>query len=164
MELNVFFRGFGMCRERNGGSIDAVIVQPCAAGLVELLHVVEIPGRQERKERREVEEFFSVDLFQGLVELSHQVMVRVSMVVDTGEALLEQELFFTPKVHMGEVDEAFELQGDAAAVGSAKEHDAQIIQGIHQDAVLIVHGFDADDAFVTPGQQRHIYLREQGQV
>jgi hypothetical protein len=39
------------------------------------------------------------------------------------------------------------------------EAGADLIQGIHQDSVLIVHGFDADDAFVTPGQQGHSHLR-----
>jgi hypothetical protein len=111
-----------------------------------------------------VEGFFMVDLFQSHVELCQQVMVCGAMVVDSGEALSQEELFFTLKVHLGEVDETFELQADAAAVDSAKKHDPQFIQGIHEDAVLIVHGFDADDALVTPGQQRHINLREQGQV
>jgi hypothetical protein len=141
-----------------------VIVQPRAAGLVELLHVVEVPRGQEPKERWDVESFFVVDLFQSHVELCQQVVVSGAMFVDTGEALSQQELFFTLKVHLGEVDEAFELQGDAAAIDSAKKHDPQFIQGIHQDAVLIVHGFDANNAFVTPRQQGHIYLREQGQV
>ena len=97
-----------------------------------------------------------VDLFQGRVELCQQMVVCGAVFVDTREALLQQELLFALKVHLGEVDEAFELQADAAAVGSAKEHDAQFIQGVHQDAVLIVHGFDADDALVTPRQQGHI--------
>jgi hypothetical protein len=111
-----------------------------------------------------VEDFFVVDLFKRRVELCQQMMVCDSVVVDTREALLQQELLFALKVHLCEVDEAFELQVDVATVGSAQEHDAQIIQRIHEDAVLIVDGFDADDALVTPRQQRHCYLHEQGQV
>ena len=105
-----------------------------------------------------------VDLFQSRVEFCQQMLVCSPMFVDAGETLSQQKLFFTLKVHLGEVDEAFELQADVAAVGSAKKHDAQFIQRIHEDAVLIVDGFDADDALVTPRQQRHILLREQGQV
>jgi hypothetical protein len=168
MELSgvrFIFRGFGdspgAAMER---SIDAVIVQPCAAGLVEPLHVVEIPRGQEPKQGWDVESFFVVYLFQSHVKLRQQMVVCGAMLVDTGEALSEQELFFTLKVHLGEVDEAFELQGDATPVDSAKKHDPEFIQGIHQDAVLVVHGFDANNAFVTPRQQGHIYLPEQGQV
>ena len=108
--------------------------------------------------------FLVVDLLKSCVELCQQVLVCRSMVVDTREALLQQELLFALKVHLGEVDEAFELQVDVAALGSAKEHDTQFIQRIHEDAVLVVDGFDADDALVTPRQQGHIYLREQRQV
>jgi hypothetical protein len=153
-----------MCGERNGQLIDAVLVQPRAAGLVELFNMVEIPRGQEREQRWEVKDFFVVNLLQSRVEFSKQMLVCGPMVVDAGEALLQQELFFTLKVHLGEVDEAFELQADVVAVGSAKQHDAQVIQRIHEDAVLIVDGFDADDALVTPRQKRHIPLREQGQV
>ncbi len=109
-------------------------------------------------------DFFVVDLFQSHVKLCEKMLVRGPMVVDTGEALFQQKLFFTLKVHLGEVNEAFELQDDVAAVGSAKQHDAEFIQGIHENAVLIVDGSDADDALATPRQQCHIPLRDQAQV
>jgi hypothetical protein len=86
------------------------------------------------------------------------------MVVNTGKTLLEEESLFTLEVHLGEVDETFEQQGNLAAAGSMHEHDAQVIERIHEDAVLIVDGLNANNAFVTPRQQRHISLREQGQV
>ena len=133
--------GQGNFGSGKGNSIDAVLVQPRAAGLVKLLHMIQVPGRQEPKERWEVEDFFVVDLFKRRVELCQQMMVCDSVVVDTREALLQQELLFALKVHLCEVDEAFELQVDLATVGSAQEHDAQIIQRIHEDAVLIIDGF-----------------------
>ena len=86
------------------------------------------------------------------------MVVRSLVFVDLGKELLLQELFFTLKVHPGELDEAFELKAEIAAIGSADEHDAQFVQRVHQDAVLIVHGFDADDALVTPCQRAHNHL------
>ena len=44
--------------------------------------------------------------------------------VDAGEALLLQKVFFALKVHLGELDEALELQADGAAIDSVDEHDA----------------------------------------
>jgi hypothetical protein len=111
-----------------------------------------------------MEGFFVVDQFEGRVELCQQVLVCGSVLVDSRESLLQQKLLFALEVHLGEVDEAFQLKADGATVGSVKEHDAQFIQGIHEDSVLIVDGCDANDALVTPRQQRHIYLRNQGQV
>ena len=78
-----------------------------------------------------------------------------------GEAVLAKELLFTLEVHLGEFDEALELNADTAAISTANEHDPQVVECVHQDAVLVVHGFDTDDALVTPSQKRHIHLHAQ---
>ena len=153
-----------MVRGGTSRSIDAALVQPRAVGLVELLNVLKIPGRKELEQGTEMNGLIMVDLFQCGIELCQQVPVGSPMCFETGEGLLLQELFLALEVHMGEFDETFELQADGAAVATMEERDAQLIQGVHQDAVLIVHGLYADDALMAPSQQGHCILHNQGQV
>jgi hypothetical protein len=141
-----------------------VLVEPDTTWLVELLDVIEVPGGQKTKEGGNVEGFVVVDAFERGIELRYQMLVSGLMFKNRRKSLFQKEALFTLKVHPGEVDEAFEVNADAAAVGSAQQHDAQFVEGIHEDAVLVVDGLDADDALVTPCQQRHKFLREQGQV
>jgi hypothetical protein len=86
------------------------------------------------------------------------MVVRSLVFVDAGEELLLQQTFFTLKVHTGELDEPFELEAEIPAIGSVDKHSANLVQRVHQDPVLIVHGFDADDALVTPCQRAHNHL------
>ena len=90
--------------------------------------------------------------------------MRGFVFIEGGKSVLLEKPFFALKVHLGEFDEALELQADGAAVGPVDEGDAHFVQRVHQNTVLIVHGFDADDALVAPLQQGHNYLRNQGQV
>ncbi len=126
--------------------------------------MIEIPGGQKAEQGGNVEGFVVVDALESGMELRQQELVGGAMFRKGRKSLLQKQAFFTLEVHLGEVDEAFEVYADAAAIGSAQEHDAQFVEGIHEDAVLIVDGLDPDDALVTPRQQRHIILREQGQV
>lgn len=102
-----------------------------------------------------------VQLFQGSIELGQQIPVCGLVIVDARESLLGKQLLFTLKMHLGEVDQTLELQAEGAAVGSAEQHEAQFIQAVHQNPVLIVHGLYADDARVAPRQLRHSYLHDQ---
>ena len=151
----------GLAFDRRGEtpySVDATLVQPLAVGPVELFDVFEVPRRQKLEQRAEVNELIAVEMFQGRIELRQQMVVRSLVFIDLGEELLLQQTFFTLKVHPGELDEAFELEAEIPAIGSVDEHSANLIQGVHQDPVLIVHGFDADDALVTPCQRAHNHL------
>jgi hypothetical protein len=66
--------------------------------------------------------------------------------------VLQEQVIFAFEMHLGEFNEPLELEADVAPINSANYHLAQLIQRFHEDAVLIVHGLNADDAFVTPGQ------------
>ena len=90
--------------------------------------------------------------------------MRSAVLLEAGEAFPLQELFFALEMHLGEFNEVFELLADALPVATVKQHDAEFIQSVHQDSVLIVHGLYADEALVTPCQQGHCVLHNQGQV
>lgn len=149
---------------RLGSLMNAAIVEPSATVLIELLHMLQVPRRQERKQRREVHGFIVLYLVEGRVEFCQQLEVRDAMVSKSRKALPLQQLFFTLKVHLGEANQPLKLQADTAAVKSPDEHCMQLIQRIHQDPVLIVDGLNADDALVTPRQQGHIFLHDQVRV
>jgi hypothetical protein len=139
-----------------------VLVEPGAVRLIELLNMFLVPRREEFQKRAEVDGLFTVHMFERGVETGEKSVMGGPVVVGSGEALLLEELFFALKVHLGKLDKAFELQRDIAAAGSADEHAAQIVQRVHQNSVLIVHGLNANDALVTPRQQGHISLQDKG--
>ena len=106
----------------------------------------------------------AVHLLQSRVKPGEQMHVRCAVFIESGEAFMLQELFFALKVHLGEFDQTLELNADVAAIATVDEQDAQLIQGVHQDPMLVVHGLNTNDALVTPRQQGHQILHNQGQV
>jgi hypothetical protein len=68
-------------------------------------------------------------------------------------ALLPKQLLFALEMHFGEFHKSFQLSADVAKRTTAEERQAKLIQRFHEDAVLIVHCFNADYALVTPGEQ-----------
>jgi hypothetical protein len=141
-----------------------VLVEPCAVRLIELFHVVEVPRRKELQKRAEVDGFVVVYVFERGIEARKKRLVGNLVIAGPRVPLLVKELLFALEVHLGELDEAFELQTDLAAVGSKDEHAAQFVECVHENAVLIIHGLNANDTFVTPRQKRHIFLQSQTQV
>ncbi len=50
---------------------------------------------------------------------------------------------------------SIKLLANLPAFSAADEHDAKFVERIHQDAVLVVDGRDANAAFVAPGEKGH---------
>lgn len=96
--------------------------------------------------------FVAIDLLERGVEALEKAMVLGSMLFGRGISLLLKQLFFAFEVHLREVDQAFELERDVTTAGSAEEHGAQLVERVHQDSVLIIHGLYANDTLVTPRQ------------
>ena len=59
-------------------------------------------------------------------------------------------------MHAGKFDELVQQFADLFAPGAAHQRQTQRVDGIHQDAVLIVHGPHAHRAGVVPGKKRHM--------
>lgn len=64
------------------------------------------------------------------------------------------------KVHAGELDELVEQLADGLAPGAADEGQPECVDGVHEDAVLIVHGAHAHAAGVVPGEKGHMSLHK----
>ena len=97
----------------------------------------------------------AVHLLQSRVKPGEQMHVRCAVFIESGEAFMLQELFFALKVHLGEFDQTLELNADVAAIATVDEQDAQLIQGVHQDPMLVVHCLDADGLATMRGNAGH---------
>ena len=86
-------------------------------------------------------DFVMVHLFECAVEPAEQLQMGYAVLVEARETFPLQQLFFALKMHLAQINEAFELQTDALTGASMEQHDAEFIQGVHQDAMLIVSGF-----------------------
>ena len=95
-----------------------------------------------------------------LQRLGHQGLVRRAMLLQDGKAGLGHELFFASEMHARELDEAVEYCTELLTAGSARHSKTQLIHRVHEDAVLIVHGANADSAVVLPGEKSHMSLHE----
>jgi hypothetical protein len=61
-------------------------------------------------------------------------------------------LFLAVEVYAGELDEAVEDFGDALVAAAADQGETQLIEHIQEEAVLSVHGANADGAFGFPDE------------
>jgi len=111
-----------------------------------------------------VDRLFAVDVVQRRVETREQRMVRIAVFIHSREGVLLKELLFALEVHLGELDETLELNAYLPPIRPLDYHTAEFVQGIHQDAMLVIHGLNSNDAVVVPGQQRHFGLPIQRQV
>jgi hypothetical protein len=73
-------------------------------------------------------------------------------------ARLHHQLLLALKVHAREFDQAIKQLAQLFPPGAADYGKTQLIHGVHQDAVLIVHGANTNAAGMVPGKQSHMSL------
>jgi hypothetical protein len=78
-------------------------------------------------------------------------MVQAAVFRQSRESSLLHQLLFAGKMQAAELDELFKELADLFAPCAANEREAQLVHGIHEDTVLMVHGFYADGAGMVPG-------------
>jgi len=123
--------------------------------LVVALDVLHIPGAQEVRERLEFNICGVACVVQCGLDLGQKVMVSCAVLGQAGESLLFQKLLFALEVQLRELYQSIKLVPNLSAIFAVDEHHAQFVQRIHQDAVLVVDGRDANAAFVAPGEKCH---------
>src|SRR5260370_41936862 len=60
-----------------------------------------------------------------------------------------------------ELDQAVQLLTNVFVFSALHQLQAQIVERVQEDAVLVIQGLYADDALVTPGKEGHINLHQQ---
>jgi hypothetical protein len=71
-------------------------------------------------------------------------MVFRAMLFQASEAGLRHQLFLATEVHAREFDEVVEQFADPFVARATHQRQTELVDGVHEDAVLIVHGANAD--------------------
>jgi|HubBroStandDraft_1064217.scaffolds.fasta_scaffold412483_2 hypothetical protein len=94
----------------------------------------------------------------SLQNVGQHAMVLGAMFLQALKAGLRHDLLFAPEVHAGELNEFVQELADPFAPGSTHQREAQRVDGIHQDSVLVVHGPHAHATSVVPSKKSHMSL------
>jgi hypothetical protein len=97
---------------------------------------------------------------RSLQNLGQYSMVFRAMQFQASKTGLRHQLFLAPEVHAREFDELVEQFADPFVAGAAHQRETELVNGVHEDAVLIVHGANADRAGVVPGEKSQMSLHE----
>jgi len=95
-----------------------------------------------------------------LEQMRQQLLVLEMMLRQLGEAILFHELLFVEEMEAGKLDEPAQQAADLFTAGVANAGQAKIVHRVHKNAVLIIHGADADGAGMIPGEKDHWGLQE----
>ena len=83
-----------------------------------------------------------------------------AMFFESGKPSLRHELLFAGKVHACKLDELIQQLADFLAPAAANKRLTKLIDCVHEDAMLIVHGADTDGTGVIPSKEGHLNLRQ----
>jgi len=113
--------------------------------------VLQVPVAHSAKQRVHRYIFTVFHAVSRFPKISQQTLVRGAVLGQTGKSSLFQQLLLAPEVQDRKLDKP--LQQLAQLFPATPPHYSQtkLIQGIHQDAVLVVHGPNANRAGMTPG-------------
>jgi hypothetical protein len=79
----------------------------------------------------------------GHLDLMHQVLVSLAMLVQAGISKAAKEALFAAKVHSGELDEERDLVAEPGAAVTERQLLTDRVDRLDQDSVLVFHGLDA---------------------
>lgn len=143
-----------------GASADAIFPQPRPILAVHLGDMLDEPLVQCREQGVQGHLFGALETMGCLHYGGQYAVVFGSMLDKADEAGLFHEVLLAGEMHAGEVDELVEQVADFFAAGAAIERQTQVIDRVHEDAMLIVHGANADGAGMVPGEKSHMSLRK----
>src|SRR5208283_5111597 len=131
--------------------IDPALVQPRAVLPVQALDVLEIAVAQGFQQSAHVNGFAVLLAMNRGPEEFQQAAMLGAVREQAWEPALFHQLFLAPEMHARELDQPVCELGNLLAAGAAHHGLANLIDGVHEDAVLVVHGADADATGVVPG-------------
>ncbi len=113
---------------------------------------------QAAKQRAQLNAFAVLQPMRRLQNIGQHAMVLGAMLFQPGKSRPLHQLLFAPEVHAGKLQELIQQLTDLFLARAAHQRQAQRINCIHQDAMLIVHGAHAHVAGVTPREKSHMSL------
>jgi hypothetical protein len=88
---------------------------------------------------------------RGPQNVGQHAMVLGAVLLKACKAGLIHKLLLAPEVHARKLDELVQQLADPLAPGPAHQRQAQRVDGIYEDSVLVVHGAHAHAAGMVPG-------------
>ena len=92
---------------------------------------------------------------RSFLDLEQKPLVSLAMFRHAGKPMLFEQPLFAREMHAGELDQPVQLFAHLVSAVSAHQREPDLVQRVHQDAVLIVHRLYAHERRVIPGQQCH---------
>jgi hypothetical protein len=129
----------------------AALIEPGGVLAVECTHVLYEPVAQKFEQRSHGNQLAVLHPMRGFEQLCEQAPVLGAMLFKAGKAILLHQLLLARKVHARKPDELVEHLAHCFAAGAVHGGQMQVVDRIHEDAVLIIHGGDSDGAGVVPG-------------
>jgi len=114
-----------------------------------------IPVAQKQEHRFHVDLTVVLGAQRGVLELSQQLLVCIPMLANSGEPVPLQQLLLAGKMHARELDQPVQRLAHLLSSLAVNQRQANLVQGIHQDGVLLVHRFHAYRTRMIPGEKSH---------
>jgi hypothetical protein len=143
-----------------GALADSALAKPRTVLLVHLFDVLEKPIVQLAQQGTQMQRLAVLQPVRRLQDLGQHSMVFRAVLIQACKPGLLHQLLLAPEVHAGEFDELVEEFADPFMAGAAHQRQAELVDGVHEDAVLIVHGTNAYHASVVPSEKSQMSLHE----
>lgn len=135
-------------------------MEPGAVFLIHLLDMLEEAVVELRQQRAQMEGFTVLEPMRGLENLRKHLMMNRAMLGKTREPGLLHQLLLAPEMHAREFDELVQQLAGFFVAATAQQRQAQVVNGVHKNAVLVIHGANTNRAGAVPREKSQISLRE----
>jgi len=136
---------------RNRALEDVALVEPGTIEAVEIFDMTCVAFAELREHGTCLELCSALDALGRIEQLGEDAVVLGPMIGKSWKTGLLHEFFLAPEVHPGELDESVKDFADIFATSAVNEGEAEVVDRVHEDAVLIVHGANVDRGCVVPG-------------
>jgi hypothetical protein len=117
--------------------------------------VVHVPIAQLAEQGMEGASLSTLKAVCSIAQQSDEAKMLGAVLGEAGKAALLHEPLLAGEMHAGEFDQSIDQRVHRFLAGSVDHGLAELVHGVHEDAVLVVEGADADGAGVVPGEKGH---------
>ena len=106
--------------------------------------MLHIPVTQEEEQILQMQSVIVLGTQSGFFDLCEQLVVCIPMLGNVGIRMKLEQSLFTGEVHARKFDQPRQAIAHLVAASPLHKSEAKLIQRIHQDGMLIVHGLHAN--------------------
>jgi hypothetical protein len=121
--------------------------------------VFAVPQAEKVEQGAQAHGLAAAGAFGELADLPEEPGVLAAVAFELGIAVAFEQALLAGELFLGVVDEAAEDIGDALPGAAAEDGQAELVEGVDEDGVLVIHGADADRAGMIPTEECHMGLR-----